>query len=250
MKSARNIIASVDLLDSKVVRLKQGDYKRLTQYEVDPLTQLMRYVRDGSERVHIVDLEGARDPSRRQVDLIARLVRELPVPVQTGGGIRSESDIEALLNIGVEQVVIGSVAVKDPTSVCRWFKRFGGNRLILALDCKINDKKEAMVATDAWKDVSALTVEEMIERYKPLGLSHVLCTDVGKDGLLKGSNAQLYKHLTGLYPELKIQASGGIGSLEDIRALSDSNVDGIIIGRALLEGRFSVKEAIACWLNA
>lgn len=250
MKSARNIIASVDLIGGKVVRLKQGDYARKTEYAVDPFEQLSRYVSDGSQRLHIVDLDGARDPSQRQTALIADLAARLSVPIQTGGGIRIQDDIESLLDAGVDKVVIGSACVKDPDNTKQWFKRFGADRLVLALDCRVDTKGQAFVATDAWKSVSNLTVDSLIESYLPLGLKHVLCTDVSKDGLLQGANDRLYRYLTKHYRSLFVQASGGIGSLDDIRSLADSGVDGIIIGRALLEKKFTVKEAIECWLNA
>ena len=225
MKSANNIIASVDLIDGSVVRLQQGDYGRQTRYRVDALEQLSRYIEDGSRRLHIVDLDGARDPEKRQTAFIAHLVKELSVPVQTGGGVRTEADVRGLLDAGVARVVLGSAA-------------------------KIDEKAVPRVVTQAWQKASSFTVAEMIEGYLSVGLKHVLCTDVAKDGLLKGSNVKLYQWLCRCYPGLCVQASGGIGSLDDIRALSATAVDGIIIGRALLEEKFTVKEAIQCWLNA
>ena len=163
MKSARNIIASVDLIGGRVVRLKQGDYSRKTEYAVDPFEQLSRYVSDGSQRLHIVDLDSARDPSQKQTALIADLVARLSVPIQTGGGIRIQDDIESLLDAGVDKVVIGSACVKDPGNTKQWFKRFGADRLVLALDCRVDTKGQAFVATDAWKSVSNLTVDSLIE---------------------------------------------------------------------------------------
>lgn len=250
MKSANNIIASVDLIDGSVVRLQQGDYGRQTRYRVDALEQLSRYIEDGSRRLHIVDLDGARDPEKRQTAFIAHLVKELSVPVQTGGGVRTEADVRGLLDAGVARVVLGSVAVSEPQTVSRWFQSFGADRLVLALDCRIDEKAVPRVVTQAWQKASSFTVAEMIEGYLSVGLKHVLCTDVAKDGLLKGSNVKLYQWLCRCYPGLCVQASGGIGSLDDIRALSATAVDGIIIGRALLEEKFTVKEAIECWLNA
>ncbi len=250
MKSANNIIASVDLIGGSVVRLQQGDYGRQTRYSIDALEQLSHYIEDGSRRLHIVDLDGARDPKKRQTAFIARLVKALSVPVQTGGGVREEDDVRALLDAGVARVILGSVAVDDPRTVSRWFQSFGADRLILALDCKINEDSVPMVVTQAWQKASSFTVTQMIEGYLSVGLKHVLCTDVAKDGLLKGCNVRLYRWLCRSYPQLCVQASGGIGSLDDIRALSTTTVDGIIIGRALLEEKFTVKEAIECWLNA
>ena len=124
MKGADAIIASVDLISGSVVRLQQGDYARQTQYSVNPLEQLSRYVKDGARRLHIVDLDGARDPSLRQTELISALVRQLNVPVQTGGGVRCEDDVRSLLEVGVARVIVGSLAVKDPKTVKAWFKTF------------------------------------------------------------------------------------------------------------------------------
>lgn len=243
------IIPSVDLIDGAVVRLKQGDYGRCTSYAVDPFEQLSLYVRQGAQRLHIVDLTGAKDPGKRQTALIERLVRALNVPIQTGGGIRSEEDVKSLLSAGVARVVVGSIAVKEPETVSRWLKLFGADRLVLALDCRLQEGK-AYVATHGWQQNSGRTVDSLIEYYLPYGLSHVLCTDIAKDGLLAGSNVALYKTVAGKYPMLAIQASGGIGSVRDVVALKGTGVAGIIIGRALLENQLTVKEAIACWLDA
>lgn len=250
MKEVRNIIASVDLIAGSVVRLRQGDYGRQSRYKVDALEKLTRYVNDGAQRLHIVDLDGARNPEEKQTDLIRELVRALPVPVQCGGGVRSEEDVRQLLEAGVARVIVGSVAVKKPLEVSRWFKTFGNDRLVLALDCRVESSGLPMVTVDAWRETSDMSVFDLIQLYRALDLKHVLCTDVSKDGLLRGTNVQLYKVLVEQFPNIALQASGGIGSLNDIRALSDSGVDGIIIGRALLEGRFTLKEAIQCWLNA
>lgn len=250
MRQSNGIIASVDLIEGTVVRLQQGDYERKTRYSVDPLEQLTRYQSDAAQRLHIVDLDGARNPSCRQTALIAHLVQELDVSVQVGGGIRSEEDVAALLKAGVARVVVGSVAVTDVLKVREWFKKFGGDRLVIALDCKTDAEGRAFVATNAWKNVSGVTVQEMIQGYRDSGLKHVLCTDVSKDGLLKGSNVTLYRELVQNNPDLCVQASGGIGSLEDVRDVARTGADGVIIGRALLEERFTVKEAVKCWQSA
>ena len=250
MRQSNGIITSVDLIEGTVVRLQQGDYERKTRYSVDPLEQLTRYQRDGAQRLHIVDLDGALNPSCRQTARIAHLVRELDVSVQVGGGIRSEEDVAALLKTGVARVVVGSVAVTDVLKVREWFKKFGGDRLVIALDSKTDAEGRAFVATNASKNVSGVTVQEMIQGYRDCGLKHVLCTDVSKDGLLKGSNVTLYRELVQNNPDLCVQASGGIGSLEDVRDVARTGADGVIIGRALLEERFTVKEAVKCWQSA
>ena len=171
------------------------------------------------------------------------------MPVQVGGGIRHEQDVEALLSAGATRVVVGSTAVKDPATVQGWFSRFGADALVLALDVRIDANGTKNVAISGWQENSNATLEQVVEQYLPFGLKHVLCTDISRDGTLAGSNVELYREVTARYPQVAFQASGGIGSLDDIAALRDSGVEGVIVGRALLDGKFNVTEAISCWQN-
>ena len=209
------IIPALDLIDGTVVRLHQGDYGKQRDYGNDPLPRLQDYAAQGAEVLHLVDLTGAKDPAKRQIPLIKTLVAGVNVPVQVGGGVRSEEDVAALLEAGVARVVVGSTAVKSPDVVKGWFERFGADALVLAL-----------------------------------GLKHVLCTDISRDGTLAGSNVSLYEEVCARYPQVAFQSSGGIGDINDVAALRGTGVRGVIVGRALLEGKFTVKEAIACWQNA
>lgn len=243
------IIPALDLIDGKVVRLHQGDYGRATQYTADPAAVLAAYAAQGAQTLHLVDLSGAKDPARRQTALIGELVARAACPIQVGGGIRSAAEIAALLDAGAARVVIGSMAVKQPETVKSWFARFGAARLVLALDIRIADGVKR-VAVNGWQDTAALTLEETIAAYQSVGLAHVLCTDISRDGTLAGSNTALYRELAAAFPDIAFQASGGIGTLADIQALQGSGVAGIIVGRALLENKFTVKEAVSCWQNA
>lgn len=243
------IIPALDLIDGQVVRLHQGDYGQQRQYGHDPLPRLQDYQRQGAEVLHLVDLTGAKDPSARQIPLLQTLLAGVSVPVQVGGGIRSEQDVEALLAAGASRVVIGSTAVKQPKTVQQWFTRYGADALVLALDVRIDDQGVKNIAISGWQENSGITLEETVESYLPFGLKHVLCTDISRDGTLQGSNVALYREICASYPQVAFQASGGIGSLDDIRALRDSGVKGVIVGRALLEGKFTVTEAISCWQN-
>ncbi len=240
------IIPALDLIDGQVVRLHQGDYGRATQYTADPAATLADYAAQGANLLHLVDLSGAKDPARRQTALIGELVACAACPIQVGGGIRSAAEIAALLDAGAARVVIGSMAVRQPETVKNWFARFGAARLVLALDIRIADGVKR-VAVNGWQDTAALTLEETIAAYQCVGLAHVLCTDISRDGTLAGSNTALYRELAATFPNIAFQASGGIGTLADIQALQDSGVAGIIVGRALLENQFTVKEAITCW---
>ncbi|MEB7890290.1 1-(5-phosphoribosyl)-5-[(5-phosphoribosylamino)methylideneamino]imidazole-4-carboxamide isomerase [Hafnia alvei] len=244
------IIPALDLIDGKVVRLHQGDYGQQRDYGNDPLPRLQDYQQQGGEVLHLVDLTGAKDPAARQIPLLRKLLAGVSVPVQVGGGIRSEDDVAALLEAGASRVVIGSTAVRQPDVVKQWFTRFGADALVLALDVRIAADGSKNIAVSGWQEDSGVTLEQIVDEFLPYGLKHVLCTDISRDGTLSGSNVALYQEVCARYPQVAFQSSGGIGSLEDIAALRGSGVQGVIVGRALLEGKFTVKEAIACWQNA
>ncbi|MGX8942134.1 1-(5-phosphoribosyl)-5-[(5-phosphoribosylamino)methylideneamino]imidazole-4-carboxamide isomerase [Symbiopectobacterium sp. Eva_TO] len=243
------IIPALDLIDGQVVRLHQGDYGQQRQYGSDPLPRLQAYQQQGAEVLHLVDLTGAKDPAARQIPLLKTLLAGVSVPVQVGGGIRTEQDVVALLEAGATRVVIGSTAVKQPELVQAWFTRYGADALVLALDVHIDNAGVKQVAISGWQENSGVTLEQVIEEYQPFGLKHVLCTDISRDGTLSGSNVELYRAVCQRYPQIAFQASGGIGGLQDIANLRGSGVKGVIVGRALLEGKFNVTEAIACWQN-
>ncbi|WPU24685.1 1-(5-phosphoribosyl)-5-[(5-phosphoribosylamino)methylideneamino]imidazole-4-carboxamide isomerase [Cedecea neteri] len=243
------IIPALDLIDGKVVRLHQGDYGQQRDYGSDPLPRLQDYQAQGAEVLHLVDLTGAKDPAARQIPLLQKLLAGVSVPVQVGGGVRTEQDVEALLDAGAARVVVGSTAVKSPELVQGWFKRFGADALVLALDVRIDAEGNKQVAVSGWQETSGTTLEQLVEQFLPFGLKHVLCTDISRDGTLAGSNVELYQEVCARFPQVAFQASGGIGGLDDIAALRGSGVKGVIVGRALLEGKFNVKEAISCWQN-
>ncbi|MBP8189295.1 MAG: 1-(5-phosphoribosyl)-5-((5-phosphoribosylamino)methylideneamino)imidazole-4-carboxamide isomerase, partial [Aeromonas sp.] len=163
------------------------------------------------------------------------------------GGVRSEQDVADLLAAGANRVVVGSTAVKSPELVASWMEKYGPERIVLALDVNIDAQGNRQIAVAGWQENSGVTIEALIERFLPAGLRHVLCTDISRDGTLSGSNVELYRDLCARYPSVAFQASGGIGGLADIEALKDTGVKGVILGRALLEGKFSVSEAITCW---
>ncbi len=243
------IIPAIDLIDGQVVRLYQGDYEQKTQYALDPVEVVKDYASQGATWLHIVDLTGAKDTSKRQLSLIQSMVQTGLMQFQAGGGIRSEEDVKQLLDIGVKRVVIGSLAVKQPEQVKAWFKKYGPESIVLALDVNIDAEGNKMIATHGWQENSGVSLEALLNDYLAVGAKHVLCTDISKDGTLQGSNTQLYNDMCAKFPSVNWQASGGIGCLDDITALKPCNVDGVILGRALLEGKFTVKQAIDCWEN-
>lgn len=244
------IIPALDLIGGQVVRLYQGDYQQKTTYSFNPVEQFGLYRSQGANWLHLVDLDGAKDNSQRQLDIIQTLIRETEAKIQVGGGIRSEQDVEQLLEIGAKRVVIGSLAVKQPELVSQWMERYGPEAIVLALDINIDAQGQKQVAISGWQENSKITLEELLDIYQQVGLKHVLCTDISRDGTLQGSNVELYTEMTERYPQVDWQSSGGIGSIDDIAALRPTGVAGVIVGRAILEGKLTVKEAIQCWQGA
>lgn len=244
------IIPAIDLIDGHVVRLYQGDYNQKTQYQLDPIDVVHQYADAGAQWLHIVDLTGAKDVEKRQLDLIKAMVDTQRMSFQSGGGIRSEADVAGLLDIGVKRVVIGSLAVKEPELVKAWIRQYGPEAIVLALDVNINAAGKKCIATHGWQEDSGVEIEGLLNDMLSVGAKHVLCTDISRDGTLQGANAELYSEMKAQFPSVVWQASGGIGSLEDIRRLGPTQVDGVILGRALLEGKFTLEEALACWQDA
>ncbi len=241
------IIPALDLIEGQVVRLFQGDYGQVTKYQVDPVEQFNLYHQAGADWLHLVDLTGAKDTGARQLELIAKLLASTPANVQIGGGVRTEQDVQGLLEAGAQRVVVGSTAVKQPQIVKGWMEKYGAEKIVLALDINIDENGTRKVAVSGWQEDSGVTIEALIEDYLTVGLKHVLCTDISRDGTLEGSNVELYVDLCEQYPQVQFQSSGGIGTLADIAALKGSGVAGVIVGRALLDGKFSAEEAFKCW---
>lgn len=242
------IIPAMDLLERRVVRLYKGDYEQTQFYDVSPLDLVQAYMEAGAEIIHIIDLEGARNAEARQLDVIAQVVKQTGARFQVGGGIRSESDVQELLDIGVERVIIGSLAINQPAMVSKWVRKVGHDHIVLALDVSIDVNGNKWLPTKGWMNQSGMRLEEILSMYEDI--QHVLCTDINRDGTLKGSNTVLYSELVKVYSQVKWQASGGIGSLADIKDVADTGVSGVIVGKALLDGIFTFEEAVQCWRNA
>ncbi len=203
------IIPALDLINGEVVRLHQGDYAKQTTYSDNPIEQFAAYVKQGAEQLHLVDLTGAKDPQARQTALIGKIIEATQCPVQVGGGIRSEKDVADLLNVGANRVVVGSTAIKQPQMVKAWFEKYGAEKFVLALDINIVEGRK-LIAIHGWQETSDLTLEQVIEDFSTVGLQHVLCTDISKDGTLSGSNVALYREICQKYPTIQFQSSGGL----------------------------------------
>jgi len=237
------IIPAIDLREGRVVRLRQGDYARQTRYADDALALAASYCEAGAACLHVVDLDGARAGACTQLELIARMAALLPV--QAGGGVRSEEDVRRLFDAGVARVVVGSIAVRDPQRVLQWLQTYGSERLVLALDAR-EQAGVWRLPVAGWTEDGGATLDARVQAYAAGGARHLLCTDIARDGMLAGINTALYAHLQMLAPALAVQASGGVRDLDDIRAARAAGAAGVILGRALLEGRFTLQEALSC----
>lgn len=239
-------IPAIDLRNHRVVRLRQGDYAQQTTFADEPQAWVDGFVRAGAKHLHLVDLDAARDGASAQRELIRDLIYRFHGAVQVGGGVRNESDIELLLALGASRVVIGSVAVKDPERVSRWGERYGYDRIVIALDTRRDADGVWRLPVHGWTEDSGFRLSERFADLVGSGFRDFLCTDIDRDGMLAGPNVALYRTLSRVESRARLIASGGISSLDDVRALKDSGVSACVIGRALLEGRFSFEDANTC----
>ena len=238
------IIPAIDLRDGKVVRLAQGDYSRETRYHVDPFELAQDYLASGAKWLHVVDLDGARAGGLQNLDAIARLCRT-GLSIQSGGGVRERSDVDALFERGVTRVVVGSVAIRMPDVVAQWISDYGAERICVALDTRMVDDVWTLPSA-GWTHPEAIRLDQRVPGYAAIGALHLLSTDIARDGMMSGPNFDLYRYLRTLAPSLRIQASGGVRDVSDVAELKSLGVSGVILGRSLLEGRLDLAEAIAC----
>ncbi len=231
---------AIDLMKGQCVRLYKGDFDQKTTYDVSPFEVLKTYKNQGAEWVHIVDLDGAKNTDNRQSKLMREIAEKSGLKIQTGGGVRSKEDVKSLLDLGVARVVIGSMAVQNIDETIEIIKEFGAEKICLAMDVLPKEDK-FYVAVHGWQEGSNILLEDLIKKYKSVGLKHVLCTDISKDGTMTGCNFDLYKTLRQKFYTLEFQASGGVHSLDDLKKLDTA---GVIIGKALYENIFTVKQAL------
>ena len=234
------IYPAIDLIDGEVVRLHKGDFDQKTTYGSDPVAVARAYADAGASWLHLVDLDGAKNPQNRQTDLISRIIDGSGLKVQTGGGIRSREDVEALIKAGASRVVIGSLAVREPDLVSGMFDEFGVDAICLAADV-VRPDDVFMIAVSGWQEASTLSLFDFIGGFVPAGLCHVLCTDIDRDGTMTGPNATLYRRVKQQFPDIQLQASGGVSGVDDLR---DLPTDGVIIGKAIYEGAIDLKAAL------
>lgn len=235
------LIPAIDIRGGRCVRLLRGEFNRETRYELDPRDLAREYRAAGARWLHIVDLDGARDGNRGNAALIAEIAASAELSIQLGGGIRSEASLAEALACA-DRVVIGSLAATSPETVSDWIGRFGPDRIALGLDVRLDPSGTARVTTHGWTADTELTLDDAIARYEPVGLRHVLCTDVARDGALAGPNLALYRSVQAAWPSIALQASGGIRIAADLEALASTGVAAAISGKALLEKRIRFEE--------
>lgn len=240
------VLPAIDVRDGAVVRLQQGDYARQTAYPSPPLDLIRDYAAGGAATLHLVDLDAARLGRYTLIPLLEEIRSNTSLEVQTGGGVRHEEDIATILAAGASRVVVGTLAVREPERVLSWLKRFGPDRLTLALDTRQDEHGVWKLPIRGWTENTPHTLESLLGLYAESGLRHVLCTDIARDGMLSGFNVDLYRTLALRFPDIELQASGGVRDVADIQAARRAGARAAILGRALLEGRFSLKDALAC----
>lgn len=231
------IIPAIDIIDGKCVRLTQGDYSQKKIYNENPLEVARSFEDAGLKYIHLVDLDGAKAGEVINWTVIKDIATKTSLHVDFGGGIKKEKEVERLLELGVKQVNLGSIAVKQPEIVFQWIEKFGPGRIILSADVK--DEK---IQVSGWQENSALMIDDFVEKFKVKGLQYVTCTDISTDGMLTGPNLLLYKKLINLFPEIKWIASGGVSAIHDVQELRSLGVDGVIIGKAIYENKISLNQ--------
>jgi phosphoribosylformimino-5-aminoimidazole carboxamide ribotide isomerase len=237
------ILPAIDILGGKCVRLALGQFDDVTTYG-DPMQQCTAFAAQGAQWIHVVDLDGAREGRPMQHNLLRQLTQCSTAKIQFGGGVRQFAHVQALFDAGVSRVVLGSVAVQRPQEVREWTASFGVERLCCALDVRPADGKYEVVVR-GWTAGSGKDLTTALADFPPGSLKHVLVTDVSRDGVLAGPNVALMRSLATARPDLEVQASGGVSSIEDLRALRETGAAAVVVGRALYENRVVLEEAFA-----
>ena len=231
------IIPAIDIIDGKCVRLTEGDYSRKTEYARSPLEMARLYEDHGIKRLHLVDLDGAKAGKVKNWEVARQISLGTNLVIDFGGGVKTAEEVERIIDLGIAYVVVGSVAAKDPALFASWINRFGPDRFMLGADVR-----NELVMVSGWQEESALRLFPFIKMYNDLGITNIFCTDISKDGKLEGPAVELYHQIKMEFPALNLIASGGVSCMNDLHSLSLSGCDGVIIGKAIYEGRITLKE--------
>jgi phosphoribosylformimino-5-aminoimidazole carboxamide ribotide isomerase len=233
------LIPAIDLIEGKCVRLTKGDYDTKKVYNEDPLEVAKMFEDYGIRRLHVVDLDGAREGRIINYRVLERLATRTSLVIDFGGGLKQEDDLEIAFESGAQMVTGGSVAVKNPDLFTSWIKKFGSDKIILGADAK--DKK---IAVNGWRETTDKDLIPFIQEYYDKGITKVICTDIGCDGMLQGPSVGLYEEIRDAIPYIYIIASGGVGSIEDIERLVEAGIPAVIFGKAIYEGKIRLEDLL------
>ncbi len=231
------IIPAIDIIDGKCVRLTQGDFGQMKIYREDPLDVALEFQHADLEYLHLVDLDGAKKGKVVNWNIVEEIQGKTALTVDFGGGVSEDDEVEYLLELGINQINVGSLAIKQPEKFTSWLKKYGTENFILSADVR-----NESVMINGWLESANYRVLDLADQFIKDGLTYLTCTDIGSDGMLKGPNFELYKKIKERFPGLKVNASGGITSVKDLVTLKELGVHGAIIGKAIYEGRISLKQ--------
>lgn len=231
------IIPAIDLIEGKCVRLSQGDYTKKTIYNENPIEVAKQFQDAGIKRLHLVDLDGAKTGKIKNIAVLEKIASQTSLSIDYGGGVKSTTDFQSVLNAGAKFVAIGSVAVKQPLLFAEWLSVFGAEKIMLGTDVKENK-----LAVSAWQETTDIDIFEFLKEKTKQGIKHVFSTDISKDGMLSGPAIELYKNLHASFPEIGLIASGGVSCIDDVYAVEKAGCSGVIIGKAIYEGRINLHD--------
>ena len=231
------LIPAIDIIDGQCVRLTKGDYDQKTVYRDSPAEVAKEFEQLGFKRLHVVDLDGAKSKHIVNSPVLSRITTETQLTVDFGGGIKTDEDIEKAFAAGASMVTVGSIAVTQPELFMGWLAKYGADRMILGADVR-NGK----ISINGWKEDSTEDLLPFLKKYIEAGVKTVLCTEISKDGTLQGPAIELYKEVMAAYPQLHLMASGGVSSIDDIRALDAAGIPAVVFGKAIYEGRIDLRE--------
>ena len=231
------LIPAIDIIDGKCVRLTKGDYDTKKIYNEDPVSVAKEFEAHGIRRLHVVDLDGARSKHIVNDKVLQRIARETNLVIDFGGGIKTDEDVARAFEAGAHMITIGSIAVTDPKRSMEWLHRYGAEHIVLGADVR-----NGRVSINGWKEDSQEELIPFLDRYLSEGMRNVLCTDISKDGMLQGPAIALYREVMEQYPDCHLIASGGVSSMDDIRALEAAGIPAVVFGKAIYEGKIKLEE--------
>lgn len=231
------IFPAIDLYEKKAVRLFKGDYENMTVYSENPIEIAQDFVNAGATQIHVVDLEGAKDGTTPNISVVRQIAAETNLFIEIGGGIRDMDTVDAYLSSGVSRVILGTAAVNDRGFLTAAVKKYGDKIAVGA------DVKDGYIAIKGWLESSALTLDDFLQEMEKIGVKYIICTDISKDGAMRGTNLELYSRLSQKY-SMNITASGGVSTLDDVKKLNEMNLYGAIIGKAYYIGAIDLKDAL------